>query len=89
MIDHWNFQELLYMDSIFKICITFKFSDFVVRSLLSAGGPYENKVDMFGCPWYKHNPEPYIRVIIIALEVIFVAASTDVAVFVVCLLNKQ
>ena len=33
--------------------------------------------------------EPYIRVIIIALEIIFVAASTDVAIIVVCLLNKQ
>ena len=28
------------MDISFKICITFKFSDFVIRSLLSAGGPY-------------------------------------------------
>ena len=27
------------MDRIFKICITFKFSDFVVRSLLLADGP--------------------------------------------------
>ena len=50
---------------------------------------YENKADLSGCPWYKYNPEPYIRVIIIALEIIFVAASTDVAIIVVCLLNKQ
>ena len=28
------------MDRSFKIGITFEFSDFVVRSLLSAGGPY-------------------------------------------------
>ena len=28
------------MDRSSKICISFKFSDFVVRSLLSAGGPY-------------------------------------------------
>ena len=28
------------MDGSFKICITFKFSDLVVRTLLSAGGPY-------------------------------------------------
>ena len=28
------------MDIIFKTCITFKFSDFVVRSILSAGRPY-------------------------------------------------
>ena len=34
-------------------------------------------------------PESYIRVIIIALEIVFVAASTDVAIIVVCLLNKQ
>ena len=32
------------MDRSFKICITFKFSDFVVRSLLSAGGPYINDI---------------------------------------------
>ena len=42
MINHWNFQEWLWMDNIFKICITCKFSDFVVRSLLSANGPYSN-----------------------------------------------
>ena len=41
MIDHWNFQEWLYMDRIFNICITFKFLDCVIRSPLSAGGPYE------------------------------------------------
>ena len=41
MIDHWNCQELLYMDSIFKICII---SDFVIRSLLSAGGPYNGEI---------------------------------------------
>ena len=40
MIDRWNFQEWLYMDRSFKICITFAISDFVVRSLLSAGGPF-------------------------------------------------
>ena len=28
------------MDSNFEICITCKFSDFAIRSLLSAGGPY-------------------------------------------------
>ena len=39
MIGHWNFQEWLYMDRIFKICTTFKFSEFVAGSLLSAGGP--------------------------------------------------
>ena len=46
---------------------------------------------MSGCPWYNYNPEPYVRVIIIALEIIFVAASTDhdVAIILVCLLNKQ
>ena len=27
------------MDSIFEICITCKFSDFALRSLLSSGGP--------------------------------------------------
>ena len=39
MTDHWNFQEWLYIDRIFKICIIFKFLYFVVRSLFSAGGP--------------------------------------------------
>ena len=39
MINHWNFQERLYLDRIFKICITFKFSDFVIRSLSSAVDP--------------------------------------------------
>ena len=29
------------MDRIFKLCITFKFSDFAIRILLSAGGPNE------------------------------------------------
>ena len=28
------------MDRIFIICVTFKFSIFVIRSLLTAGGPY-------------------------------------------------
>ena len=45
MVDHWNFQELLYMDGIFKISIILKFSDFVVRFLLSAGGPFEKLSD--------------------------------------------
>ena len=35
------------MDKIFKICITFKFSDFVVRFLLSAGGPYVKQANVF------------------------------------------
>ena len=30
------------MDSIFKICITGKVSDFAVRPLLSASGPFED-----------------------------------------------
>ena len=40
MIDHCNFQEWLYIGRIVKIYTTFKFSYFVVRSLLSAGGPF-------------------------------------------------
>ena len=39
MIVDWNFQEWLYIDIIFKICMTLKFSYFVVRSLLSTSGP--------------------------------------------------
>ena len=48
MIGHWNFQEWLCMERNFKIYITCKFSDFVVRSLLSADGPYDksNKVSV-------------------------------------------
>ena len=30
------------MDRIFKICMTFKFSDFVIRSLLSADSPFNS-----------------------------------------------
>ena len=41
MTDHWNFQEWLYIGRILKICTTFKFSYFVVRSLLSTSGPYD------------------------------------------------
>ena len=39
MIDHENFQELLYTGRIFKIYMVFKFSEFVIRSLFLAGGP--------------------------------------------------
>ena len=33
-VHHWNFQEWLYTDRILKMCTTFKFSYFVVRSQL-------------------------------------------------------
>ena len=49
MIEHWNFQELLYMDRIFKIYMIFKFSEFVIRSLFSAGGPYRITTSIY-CP---------------------------------------
>ena len=35
---------------------------------------------MSGCPWYKYSPEPYIRVISIAHEIIIIAVSTIVAI---------
>ena len=38
MINHY-FQELLYTDRIFKIYMIFKFSEVVIRSLFSDGGP--------------------------------------------------
>ena len=34
------------MDRMFKICITFKFSDFVIRSFLLAGGPYLSRLSV-------------------------------------------
>ena len=42
MIDHWIFQELFYMNKIFKIYITVKFSDFVIRSLFQPGAQLYN-----------------------------------------------
>ena len=56
MIYHWNFQELLFTDRICKIYMIFKFSEFVIRSLFSAGGPYFPPVTrMLIIEWVNKN----------------------------------
>ena len=42
----------------FKICITFKFSDVVVWSLLSAGGPNDTILSQLMRLWYLSHRRP-------------------------------
>ena len=53
------------MYSSLKICITGKFSDFAQRSLLSAGGPYENQSN-------QRLKQPYLVVVSQKQELAFI-----------------